>query len=166
MLDFNFSRVHLEVLKQQSFPEKPAQITALLTEWGLSTQTQECVWVISTDANGHLRTVVEVARGAHSEVNVHLPSLLTAVLASGGVVFTVAHNHPTGTALPSTTDGQLNQAIMAAANVCGLIYEEHVIVEPGGKYFSFRDSGLLIPAPRGGGRPLDLKRAASRSRSK
>jgi DNA repair protein RadC len=161
MTDVDFSEVHLKVIHRQKLPSQPTAIARLLTEWGLATMTQECVWVIAMDANGNIRTVVEVARGGHSEVDIHIPSVMTAVLSAGATVFTLAHNHPTGNPLPSIDDQDLTHKIMEAANACGLVFEEHIIVEPSGGSFSFVEHKLLVPAPRGGGKPLDIKRAAS-----
>lgn len=161
MTDIDFSEVHLKILRKQKLPSQPWVIAKLLEEWGLSTMTQECVWVIATDANGNIRTVIEVSRGGHAQVDVHIPSVMTAVLSAGATVFTLAHNHPTGNALPSVEDQNLTHKVMEAANACGLVFEEHIIVEPSGGSFSFVEHKLLIPAPRGGGKPLDIKRAAS-----
>jgi len=161
MTEIDFAEVHLKVVRKQKLPSQPTAIARLLTEWGLSTMTQECIWVIATDANGHIRTVVEVARGGHADVELHIPSVMTAVLAAGATVFTLAHNHPTGNPNPSVDDQDLTHKVMEAANACGLVFEEHIIVEPSGGSFSFVENKLLIPAPRGGGRPLSIKRAAS-----
>lgn len=154
-----YARLNLEVLKVKRVPTHSRRLADLLIEWGLHTQPQECFWVIAHDANGNIHTVVEVARGAHTGVEVHLPSLLSAVLMSGSEAFAVAHNHPTLNSLPSLSDHDLTHKVMDAANACGLMFEEHVIVEPGGDFYSFRDSGLLIPASRNGG-PLDAVKAA------
>jgi DNA repair protein RadC len=160
-----FATLSLEILKVERIPDGSRPIAKLLQDWGLGKQPQEVLWVISYDASGSFRTVVEVARGGHTEMEVHIPSLLTAVLATGAGVFTVAHNHPIPiTPLPSVSDHNMNHAIMAAANACGLVYEESLIVCPTQEYFSFRDAGLILPAPRGGGRPLNVKKAASATR--
>lgn len=162
-MEDRFARLDLTILKTERIPDGSRPIAKLLQDWGLGKQPQECLWVVAYDATGAIRTVIEVARGGHTELDVHLPSLLTAVLATGSGIFTVAHNHPMAgglaSVMPSLADHDLNHAIMAAANACGLVYEEHIIVGPSDVYFSFVDAGLLKPAPRGGGPQLDVKRA-------
>lgn len=160
VLEDRYARVTLEVMKIERVAPSGA-LLQLLHRWGLHTQPQECFWVIATDAAGNVRTVVETARGGHAEVAVHVPSVMTAVLTAGGVVFAVAHNHPTLSPWPSVEDQDLTHAMMDAANACGLVFEDHVVVEPGGTHFSFRDAGLIVPAPRGGGLPLAVPRRSS-----
>jgi len=53
---------------------------------------------------------------------------------------------------------------MDAANVCGLVFEEHLIVAATGEYFSFRDAGLVVPVKRMGGKPAKLPKAARTGR--
>lgn len=159
-IETQLARVHLEVAYKRHVPTKG--IVALVKEHGLHTQPQEAFWVIANDRAGNLYTIVEVARGSSFDVSVHLPALLTAVLAAGADTFSVAHNHPTQSALPSQADYQLTHDIMEAANACGMVFEEHVIVEPGGDSFSFRDAKLILPPTKTGrGKPLNLNRAAA-----
>ena len=161
MTDVDFAEVHLKITRRQHLPSKPTAIAKVLGEWGLSTMTQECVWVIATDENGNIRTVVEVARGFHSRVDVHIPSVMTAVLAAGAVHFTLAHNHPTGDPNPSVDDQDLTFKILEAANACGLTLEDHIIVEPNGGSFSFIEHGVFIGAPKNTTRAMNVRRAAS-----
>jgi len=103
----------------------------------------ECFWIIGNDLAGNVHTIVEVARGSHWTVNVDIAASMTAVLATGASAFSVVHNHPTRDVTPSAEDRDLTNAIMEAANTVGLLFEDHVIVEPGGKSFSFRQAGLI-----------------------
>lgn len=162
-MEDRLARLNLEIIKAEQIPDGSRSVAKLLQDWGLGKQPQECMWVIAYDNIGTIRTVIEVARGTHTSLEVHIPSVLTAVLATGSGVFTTAHNHPQpGNVTPSQADYKMNQALMDAANACGLVYEEHLIVCPTAEYYSFVDAGLLIPASRGGGKPF--KRAASSQR--
>ncbi|MEO6326086.1 MAG: JAB domain-containing protein, partial [Thermoanaerobaculia bacterium] len=100
-MEDRYATLQLEILKTDRIPDGSRNIAKLLQDWGFGKQPQECFWVISTDAAGHIRTVVEVARGGHAEVEIHIPAVLTAVLVSGGTVFSAAHNHPTISVMPS-----------------------------------------------------------------
>jgi len=125
---------------------KELRIPQLLHELGLSTQTQECFWVIAYDAALNVRSVIEVARGTYSRVKVHLPAIYTAVLMAGTDRFMVAHNHPTGETKPTQKDIDLTVAIMRGANSVGLYFEDHIIVTSKRGFFSFQQAGLLFPA--------------------
>jgi DNA repair protein RadC len=157
--------LRLDIVKVEKLPQGSRSVAKLCQDWGLGKEPQEVLWVIAYDLNSNIRTVVEVARGGHSELYVHIPSVLTAVLATGAIAFTLAHNHPAISVVPSVSDHDLSLKVMEAANTVGLIYEEHIIVGPTDEYFSFVDAGLIIAGPRGGGKPVNLKRAAAAARS-
>lgn len=157
-----YVQLRLEVLKTERLPVGARNVVQLLDDWGFTKEPQECLWVIAYDAQEHLRTVVEVSRGGHAEMHVHIQPLLTAVLNAGAIAFTIVHNHPTLTPAPSMTDWDLTQKVMAASDACGLVLEEHLIITPTGEYYSFREAGLILPlATPVGGKPL---RAATRKR--
>jgi hypothetical protein len=62
---------------------------------------------------------------------------------------------------PSISDWNLTQMVMTAANTCGLVLEEHLIVTPTGDFFSFKDAGYIAPFKIGGA-PLKTKAASTR----
>lgn len=138
-----FATVHIQVEKEMpvavSLPDH-------LTEWGLNTQTQEVLWVIAYDSIQQIRTVVEVARGNYHEMDVSLPVILTVPLLAGVDRFAIVHNHPSGDINPTVLDVDLTRKVLAAANTCGLYFEDHYIIGPGEAYYSFFERGLLGPA--------------------
>jgi DNA repair protein RadC len=167
LTDHQYVQLRLDVLKTETLPAGSRDIVQLLHTWGMAKEPQECAWVIAYDANGNLRNVVEVARGGHAELTVEIQPVLTAVLAVGAIAFTFVHNHPTMSPTPSTNDWELTQKMMTAANACGLVFEEHLIITPMGDYYSFRDAGLILPpAKRLGAPPMKAPKAATTRRSK
>jgi len=54
----------------------------------------------------------------------------------------LAHNHPSGNILPSTSDRNLTKKIIGAAGLLDINVLDHVIIG-GSEYFSFADHGLL-----------------------
>lgn len=159
MKQLDLVRIDRKILTSRHVPT--AGLAELVMELGLHQQTQECFWVIANDVAGNLHAVTEINRGSGFNVNVHLPAMLTAVVSSGSDAFSVAHNHPTQSALPSQADYQLTHDVMDAANACGLLFEDHIIVEPGGDHFSFREAGLIIPTKPSSSKLLNVKRAAA-----
>ena len=136
-----FARVHLEATKEERYA--PGKLSDLVKRHGLHTQAQEAVWVISNDRHGNVHTIIEIARGSHDKVAVDIASTMTAVLATGAPAFSIAHNHPTMSVLPSSSDIALTHDLMDAANTLGLLFEDHVIVEPTGDSFSFREAKMI-----------------------
>lgn len=145
-LETRFAHIHIESITQEVLPV--GGLAELLIRYKLHSRNQEAFWVIANDRAGVVRTIVEVAQGTGDKVDVDIPSMLTAVLAAGAAAFSVAHNHPTMSVLPSQADMDLTRAIMNAANILGLLFEDHVIVEPRGDSFSFRDVGLITGVTR------------------
>lgn len=144
MTELQYVRIHMEVLKNERLAYGPQAVADLVKRHGLHTQAQEAFWVIAHGGNGNIHNIAEVGRGRHDEVSVDIPSLLTAVLATGAPSFSVAHNHPSMSAEPSYADRNMTNVLMTAANACGLVFEDHVIVEPLGRHFSFADAGMII----------------------
>lgn len=142
------AQLELRVLRDdEHMPEDARQLGPLMARWGLSAQPQECIWIVAYDSNLAVRTVIEVARGAHTSVDAHLPTMLAAVLTTGAERFILVHNHPNGVLAPTTADFALTTTVLTAANACGLYLEDHLIVVPKGFSFSFVDAGYLTPAP-------------------
>jgi DNA repair protein RadC len=141
-----WATVHLNIEKMEALPNRRG-MTALFRSWNLHTATQESFWVLTYDAAMNIRTLVEICKGTYATVGVHLPSLFSAVLLSGADRFVVVHNHPTNDTSPTSADIETTRAIMAGANPMGLYFEDHFIIAPTAKTFSFAASKLLVPAP-------------------
>lgn len=138
-----YASVHLTV--ERELPSA-INIPTLLAESGFASETQEVMWVIPYDSIMQVRSVIEVARGGYHSMEVPVPAVLTAVLAAGTDRFVIAHNHSTGDVVPTTVDIDLTRKVMAAANTCGLFFEDHIIVGPSGEEFSMAENGILVPA--------------------
>lgn len=124
------------------------RIHLLLQEWDMQLNAQEVFWVVAYDAGRNLRRVVEVARGSYNDVVVAIPSILSAVLLSGTDRFEMVHNHPSGDVEPSEMDITLTKKVMAAANTCGLTFEDHIIIAPPKRYFSMTAAGIITMGDR------------------
>lgn len=141
-----FVTVRLEVEKERALPTFP-EILDLLDDWGLNTRAQETLWVIAFDSIEQIRTVAEVAQGGYHRMDIPLPAVLSAVFLSGTDRFAIAHNHPSGDVSPTIQDLNLTRVLMDAANACGLFFEDHLIVAPNGRSYSFTEGGLLVRSP-------------------
>ena len=107
----------------------------------LSTEDQEIFVVVMTDVRGHLRGVVEVAKGQRSQVVVDPGDVMRPVILSGATAFTLAHNHPSGKCAPSKADRDLLK-LMDQANkpyAPGITCLDHVVIGVK-EFFSIREN--------------------------
>ena len=140
-----YAQVELSILKEEFWSAKPRSEIQLFEEWGLSRAPQEVGYVVAFDGMRNVRSVVEVARGSHGTMDIHVPSVLRAVLVCGGERFTFVHTHPTGNAVPSPADFESTRKIANAAAACGLILEDHLILTPKKDvYTSFVEEGIYV----------------------
>lgn len=141
-----YAQLELRTLKEGVWPASERAQAALFHQEGWSAQPQECVWVVAYDSKHNLRSIIEVARGSHLGAQVHVPTLLAAVMTSGAERFVLVHNHPNGDPRPSKGDEHLTNSIVAASRVCWLYLEDHLIVTPNpSRYYSFVQAGLYTP---------------------
>jgi DNA repair protein RadC len=53
------------------------------------------------------------------------------------------HNHPSGHINPSDADIRLTKTIQEGAKILDILVHDHLIIGENGKYFSFREEGLM-----------------------
>lgn len=131
-------RIVQEVVASGTVYESTADIGADLAAMGLSNAVQEEVWVVTIDGSRQVRRYYTVAKGNYHDCDVSLPALLSPVFLSATDRFVVAHNHPSGTLEPTQHDFNMTWRIGEAADMLDLIFEDHLIVAPGGKWYSMR----------------------------
>jgi DNA repair protein RadC len=83
--------------------------------------------------------------GAVDGVHARPRDLLRPVLAAGATGLIVVHNHPSGNPAASAGDLSFTVRLRAAAQLCGLVLVDHVIVASGG-WTSLRATGWLDTA--------------------
>ena len=88
-----------------------------------------------------------ISMGGQSDTNVDLRIIFRGALEHKATIFSVAHNHPSGSLHPSNADKALTRRISEAGNILGIKLEEHIIIAIGldgrADYFSFHDNGLV-----------------------
>ena len=53
------------------------------------------------------------------------------------------HNHPSGDPSPSREDTELTQRLREAGRILGIEVLDHLVLGDEGRYFSFKEQGLL-----------------------
>ena len=95
-----------------------------------------------------------LSRGTRSGTSVSLPDVFVpACLTPGTTALLVAHNHPSGDPTPSPDDARLTERLAHAADVIDIPLLDHLIVGADGRYYSFREAGVLPPRGAGLVRP-------------
>jgi len=90
-----------------------------------------------------------LSRGSRQSTLVSLPDVFVpACLTPGTTGLLVVHNHPSGDPTPSQDDARLTIRLAHAADVLDMPLLDHLIVGDAGRYFSFREAGVV-------GRPHD-----------
>lgn len=94
------------------------------------------------DAKGKLLACYRVAEGGVNAVNTNLRRLVENALRCGASAVILAHNHPSGVALPSPEDNSTTLAAWEALRAVEIPLIDHIIVADE-DYVSLRDNGLL-----------------------
>lgn len=118
-----------------------AQLHRFLRE-DLEKEDQEVFVVVGFDIHNDLRCYAEVARGQRHAVRVEPSDILRPVLIEGCTAFAVAHNHPSGSAMPSPEDRKLTGSLHVAAAAVRVRCVDHLVIGSGGSYYSFADKKL------------------------
>lgn len=141
-----YAQLELRIIKEEYWSKTPRTVVELLDDWGLSKSTQETGYVVAFDGMRNVRIVIEVARGTSGGLDIHIPTVLRAVLMSGADRFVFIHTHPTGNAVPSPADTETTEVLSRAAASIGLVFEDHIIVTPKRNvYYSYVQQGLYEP---------------------
>ena len=129
-------------------PESYEEIAEMMDHWGLSKSPQEVGWVLATDPDRRIRTLVEVSRGSVQGMDVHIPSVLQAVLLSGSDRWAYIHNHPSGNPAASAVDLDLMETLREASELCGLYLEDGlVLTSDPNRFSSLLLEGTYTPRP-------------------
>lgn len=94
------------------------------------------------DAKGKLLACCRIAEGSVDAVNINTRRLVENALKCGASAVILAHNHPSGIALPSPDDNTTTLAVWDALRAVGIPLIDHIIVADE-DYVSLHDNGLL-----------------------
>ena len=108
----------------------------------LAGEKKEMLYQVCLDAKGKLLTCRCISKGsvAASPVSVH--QVVENALYAGASSIILAHNHPSGVALPSQQDLLVTRQIQEALSPLNIRLADHVVVADS-DYVSMAESGLL-----------------------
>jgi DNA repair protein RadC len=105
-------------------------------------EVSECVRMICLDSKGKVILSTELFRGNVNSAQVSIRMIVSLALRCEAAGVIIAHNHPGGTAIPSTEDVTTTQLIKNALDTVGVALLDHLVVADG-DFVSMADSGFF-----------------------
>ena len=105
-------------------------------------EREEVVYLLCLDAKCKALDCVLIHRGGVNVASIAARKVVKAVLDSNATSVVLAHNHPSGLALPSQEDKQTTMVLKAALDAVGVVLADHIIVADD-DFVSMRDDGIL-----------------------
>ncbi len=134
-------RAMAERLKERAALDTPEAVKHYL-QLHLGAKKHEVFAVLFLDSQHRLLALEELFRGTLSQTSVYPREVVLRALHHHAAAVVLAHNHPSGTVLPSRADEALTQALKAALALVDVRVLDHVIVAPG-QALSMAEQGLV-----------------------
>jgi len=103
---------------------------------------QEYFLTITLDGASHIINTRTVFIGTLNQSLVHPREVFADAIADRSAGIIIAHNHPSGTLVPSRADISITQRLKEVSKLVGIELLDHVILAKSG-FYSFADEGLL-----------------------
>lgn len=107
-----------------------------------SQERNEAVYELCMDRKGKLLACKRLGEGSASGVNLDVRKLVENALLSSATYVVLAHNHPSGVALPSQDDHTATERARAALAAIQVELRDHIIVADG-DFVSYLESGYF-----------------------
>ncbi|MDE7218470.1 MAG: DNA repair protein RadC [Oscillospiraceae bacterium] len=106
------------------------------------THTAEVMYQLCLDGKGKKKSLHKLSEGDVGSVGVNIRQIVENALRSRAAAVVLAHNHPSGVALPSHEDQIATRMAAEALGTVGVRLADHIIVADN-DYVSMAESGLL-----------------------
>lgn len=107
-----------------------------------SRERNEAVYEICLDGKGKMLACRRLGEGSASAVNLDIRQIVQNAITFCASSVILAHNHPSGVALPSEADHAATLRAKAALESVDVRLEDHIVVADG-EFVSFAESGFL-----------------------
>lgn len=104
---------------------------------------QESFKVLLLNNSNKIKGIYQLSSGGITGTLVDIRILFAVILKTLSVGVILSHCHPSGKLQPSEADKQLTDKIKKAAAFFDVKILDHLIIIPGGEYYSFADEGIL-----------------------
>ena len=103
----------------------------------------EMVYLLCLDAKCKVLCCKEVGKGSVNSANVSIRRIVEIALAANATTVVLAHNHPSGVAIPSPEDLATTRRVAAALTMVDVKLADHIIVADD-DYVSLADDGFCF----------------------
>ena len=103
-------------------------------------RTKETVFLLCLDAKCKVICCKEIGEGSVNSASISVRKVVETALATNATTVVLAHNHPSGIAVPSNEDIQTTRRIAAALHAMEIHLADHIVVADG-DYVSMVQSG-------------------------
>ena len=105
---------------------------------------EESVFLLCLDAKCKMLACQMVGQGSVSSANVPIRKIVELALAANATTVILAHNHPSGLAIPSEEDKEATERLAMALSAMDIILADHVVVADS-DFVSLAHSGVFDP---------------------
>ena len=88
----------------------------------------ETVFLLCLDAKCKVLCCKEVGEGSVNSAGISIRRIVETALGANATSVVLAHNHPSGMALPSAEDIQTTRRVAAALNTVDILLADHIVV--------------------------------------
>lgn len=134
-------RALAQQLRERTVFDTPQTVKDYL-QLHLAAKLHECFAVLFLDSQHRLIALEELFRGTLTHTSVYPREVVLRALHHHAAAVALAHNHPSGSVLPSRADEMLTQTLRAALGLVDIRVLDHLIVAPG-QALSMAEQGLL-----------------------
>lgn len=107
----------------------------------LSDLPTEEFWAIYLNQNNKILSTLRLTKGGIAESLVDIRILFKKALELSATAIIIAHNHPSGSLMPSQADKNITKKVQDAGTLMNIKLLDHLIITQK-DYFSFNDEGL------------------------
>lgn len=110
----------------------------------IGNETQEIFMVLFLDSINKVVGYQKVTTGLLNSSQIHPREVFKSAILSNSASLILFHNHPSGTAKPSSKDRLVTTQLIEAGKILGIIVLDHIIVTSDfNDYFSFKEEGFM-----------------------
>ena len=136
-----YRKARLSDAEQETVLSSVERVGAYLLE-RFAGEKNEVVYQLCLDRKGKLLACKKLGEGGVASEDLDIRRLVENALLTGASSVVLAHNHPSGVALPSRDDYAATDRAKTALSVVGVALADHIIVADG-DFVSMSDSGYL-----------------------
>ena len=137
-----YRKARLSDAEQETVLNSVSRVGAYLLD-RFTGEKNEVLYQLCLDRKGKLLACKKLGEGGVASADLDIRRLVENALLTGASSVILAHNHPSGVALPSEEDYIATSRAKESLAVVGVVLTDHIIVADG-DFVSMSDSGYII----------------------